>query len=67
MGLHVQSGSSGHGILQATILEGIAISFSRDLPDPETEPTSPALQADSLPRAEPPGKPLPLMGSSSIS
>ena len=46
MGLHAQSGSSGHGILQATILEGVAISFSRDLPDPETEPMSPALQAD---------------------
>ena len=30
---------------------------SRDLPDPGIEPTSPALQVDSLP-AEPPGKPL---------
>ena len=29
---------------------------SRDLPDPGIEPTSPALQVDSLP-AEPPGKP----------
>ena len=28
-----------------------------DLPDPEMEPSSPALQADSLP-SEPPGKPL---------
>ena len=28
----------------------------RDLPNPETEPRSPALQADSLP-PEPPGKP----------
>ena len=46
MGLHAQSGSSGHRILQATILEGVAISFSRDVPDPETEPMSPALQAD---------------------
>ena len=46
MGLNAQSGSSGHRILQATILEGVAISFSRDVPDPETEPMSPALQAD---------------------
>ena len=29
---------------------------SEDLPDPGSEPTSPALQADSLP-TEPPGKP----------
>ena len=44
-----------HGILQARILELVAISFSRDLPDPGIKPVSPALQADSLP-AEPPGK-----------
>ena len=42
-----------HGILQARALEWAAISFSRDLPDPEIEPRSPALQADSLP-SEPP-------------
>ena len=48
-------GSSVHGILQARILELVAISFSRDLPDPGIKPVSPALQADSLP-AEPPGK-----------
>ena len=36
-------GSSIHGIFQASILECIAISFSRDLPDPEIEPASPAL------------------------
>ena len=29
-------GSSVHGILQARILEWVAISFSRDLPDPGT-------------------------------
>ena len=29
------SGSSVHGISQAEILEWVAISFSRDLPDPE--------------------------------
>ena len=38
-------GSSVHGILQATILEWVAISFSRDLPDPGIEHESPALQA----------------------
>ena len=41
-------GSSVHGIFQARILEWIAISFSRALPDPGIEPRSPALQADSL-------------------
>ena len=48
--------SSVHGIFQARILEWVAISFSRDHPDPGIEPRSPALQADSLP-SEPPGKP----------
>ena len=33
-------GSSVHGILQARILEWVAISFSRDLPDPGIEPAS---------------------------
>ena len=33
-------GSSVHGILQARILEWVAMSFSRDLPDPEIEPLS---------------------------
>ena len=33
-------GSSIHGILQARILEWIAISFSRDLPDPGIETVS---------------------------
>ena len=44
-------GSSVHGILQARILEWIAMSSSRDLPDPGINPASPvslALQADSL-------------------
>ena len=49
-------GSSVHGILQARILEWVAIPFSGYLPDPGIEPGSPALQADSLP-SEPPGKP----------
>ena len=48
-------GSSVHGILQARILEWEASHFSEDLPDPEIEPCSPALQADSL-QSEPPGK-----------
>ena len=33
-------GSSVHGILQARILEGVVISFSRDLPNPGIEPAS---------------------------
>ena len=50
-------GSSVYRILQARILEWVAISFSRGgLPNPGIEPESPALQADSLP-SEPPGKP----------
>ena len=49
-------GSSVHGISQARLLESVAISFSRDLPNPGTEPSSPTLQVDSLP-TEPSGKP----------
>ena len=49
-------GSSVHGILQARKLEWVVISFSGDLPNPEIEPGSPALQADSL-LSGPPGKP----------
>ena len=45
-----------HGILQARILEWVAIPFSGDCPSPGIEPRSPILQVDSLP-AEPPGKP----------
>ena len=45
-----------HGVLQARILEWVAVPSSRFLPNPEIEPRSLALQADSLP-AEPPGKP----------
>ena len=41
-------GSSVHGILQARILEWIAISFSGDLPDSGMEPGSPALQTNSF-------------------
>ena len=52
-------GSSVHGIFQAGILEWVAISSSRDLPDPGIESVSlvsPALQANSL-LIEPLGKP----------
>ena len=34
------SGSTVHGIFQARILEWVAISYSRDLPDPGMEPVS---------------------------
>ena len=50
-------GSSVHGILQARVLECVAIPFSSYLPDPVIEPRSPALQAESLP-TEPPGRPI---------
>ena len=43
------------GILQATILEWVAMPSCRDLPNPGIKPRSPALQVDSLP-SEPPGK-----------
>ena len=41
-------GSSVHEILQARILEWVAIPFSRRSANPGIEPGSPALQADSL-------------------
>ena len=40
--------SSVHVILQARILEWVAIPFSSDLPDPGIEPRSPALRVDHL-------------------
>ena len=53
-------GSSVHGILQARILDWVAIPSSRGpnprIPKPRIKPRSPALQADSL-LSEPPGKP----------
>ena len=48
-------GSSVHGILQAGILEWVAMPFPRDLPDPGIKPWFPPSQADSLP-SEPPRK-----------
>ena len=44
-------------ILQARILEWVAMPSSKDLPNPGIESRSPALQADSL-LSEPPGKPM---------
>ena len=49
-------GSCVHGILQARILEWVAIPFSRSLPDPGSKPRSPTLQLDSV-QSELPGKP----------
>ena len=49
-------GSTVHGVLQARILEWVAIPFSRGSSQPGIEPRFPALQADSLP-SKPPGKP----------
>ena len=48
--------SSVHGISQAIILEGIAISFSRGSSNPGIEHGSPEMHADSL-SFEPPGRP----------
>ena len=42
-------GSSVHGILQARVLEWVAISFSGDLPDPGIKLGPPTLLADALP------------------
>ena len=47
---------SVHSILQVRILEWVAISFSRHLPNPGIEPGSLALQMDFL-LSEPPGEP----------
>ena len=52
-------GSSLHAIFQARILEWVAISYSRHLLDPGTEPrssVSPALAGGAF-AAVPPGKP----------
>ena len=51
-------GSSVHRILQARILEWVAIPFSRDLLNPGIEPRSPATAGRFFTRnSEPPGKP----------
>ena len=50
-------GSSVRGILQARILEWVAMPPPGDLPDPGIEPVPPALAAGSLPLV-PSGKPV---------
>ena len=52
----VLRGSSVHGILQARILEWVAIPFSRGSSNPGIKPGLPALKEDSLPSG-PPRKP----------
>ena len=47
-------GFSVRGILQARVLEWVAVSFSRRFSQPGMEPGSPSLQTDALP-SEPPG------------
>ena len=53
-------GSSLHGILQARILESVAISSSGDIPIPEIEPVSPVSPALSggFFTTDPPEKPI---------
>ena len=62
-------GSSVHGILQARILEWVAVLFfrgsSQDLPNPGVKPRSLTLQADSLP-FELTGKPIFFQGQPEI-
>ena len=48
---------SVHGILQARILKWVAISFSRDLPDPVMNLSLLLTWADSLPLTKPPFSP----------
>ena len=58
---HSPPGSSVRGISQARMLEWVAISYSRDLPDPGIKPKSPAVPALAggffipLPPEKPPG------------
>ena len=56
-------GSSVHGNFQARILEWVAISYSRDLPDPGIEAMSPPL-AGRFFTTELPGKPPETFGDS---
>ena len=54
-------GSSVHRILQARILEWVAMPTPRGSSQPRDDPTSPELQADSL-LSEPPGNPMHYLG-----
>ena len=56
-------GSSVYGLLQAGILEWVAIPFSREPLNPGIEPQSPALQLDYLP-SELAGKPIRMINQS---
>ena len=56
-GLYSPPGSFIYGILQARVLEWVAIPFSRGSSQPGIKLGSPTLKADSLP-SEPLGKPL---------
>ena len=58
-------GYTVHGILQARILEWVAVPSPRDLANPGIEPWFPALQAYSLP-AEPPREPTSSQGHTKI-
>ena len=49
-------GSSVHGFSRQEYYSGLPLPSPEDLPNPGTEPESPALQVDSL-LPEPPGKP----------
>ena len=51
-------GSPVHGILPGRGQEWVSMPSSRESPDPRTEPSSPALQADSLPTEPPGGSPI---------
>ena len=51
------SDSSVHGLSRQENWSGLSFPSPRDLPNPGTEPGSPALQADSL-SSEPQGKPM---------
>ena len=57
--LNSSPGSSVHGIFQARILEQVAVSYSRDLPNPGIEPSTlgPPALAGRFFTTVPPGKP----------
>ena len=57
--LYMCAPATDHGVSQERILEWVAISFSRDLPDPGIEPMTPEypVLADRFFISVPPGKP----------
>ena len=50
-------GSFVHGIPRQEYWNGLPFSSPGDLPDPEIGSVPPALQAESVPLSQPPGKP----------